>query len=333
MKKIITMYVFFIFNFVICSQDIQYSALSLGNSHIIEFCSWKDENSESPQLIFTHSGRQMYHRDYSTVERLLKNPRLDVNQRGLNNFSYLHYVTASGDDSIVGRILKHGADVNTLTDEGWSPLHIAAIKGHDRIAKMLLEKKANVNQLDNKGFSPLLYAYYQGHVKVVEVLLQSPQLVRDTDKLDKEKYLPIHIAVVKNDTTMLQLLLKSNKVDVNKQFFNGLSFLHVAVCKGYLEMARLLLENGANVNLKNDDGVVPLHAAILKEDVEMVKCLLEYNPDTMLKTNDGQTVHDLAKDFGYQIIGKSFVKIPQEAEQKAPKKSNEKESQSRETEV
>ncbi|KAN0139315.1 hypothetical protein V8E53_002816 [Lactarius tabidus] len=76
--------------------------------------------------------------------------------------------TASG---VVGRLLEHGADPNTLDDNLSTPLRIASSEGWLEVARLLLSHGANVDEKDKQGRTPFQVASSKGHVEMMKLLL------------------------------------------------------------------------------------------------------------------------------------------------------------------
>ena len=55
----------------------------------------------------------------------------------------------------------------------------------------------------------------------------------------------------------------------------GITALTVAACKGYIEVARALLDADADPNIAHTRGVAPLHLAAGFGHIEIVRALLE----------------------------------------------------------
>ncbi len=98
------------------------------------------------------------------------------------------------------------------------------------------------------------------------------------------------IAVHQDDIERVRALLEQDVLLVNTQIKDqaqarpgslmslpyGYTALHVAVMKGHLEIARLLLEYGAYVNSRTSTGITPLHEAVFTRQAAIVLLLLRY---------------------------------------------------------
>lgn len=68
----------------------------------------------------------------------------------------------------------------------------------------------------------------------------------------------------------------------------GHSPFTVAVMKGFLSLATLLLEDGmSDIDIRDYEGDTPLHWAVLLGNSPMVKFLLDSGADIKVKNNQG----------------------------------------------
>lgn len=69
-------------------------------------------------------------------------------------------------------LLKAGATVDAVDDDGATPLSLAAASNNTELIKILLDAKANIEARNNQGNTPLLIAAEQGHLNAVKLLLE-----------------------------------------------------------------------------------------------------------------------------------------------------------------
>jgi len=84
----------------------------------------------------------------------------------------LHLVAYGNLGNVAGALLKvEGINVNAKGKDGWTPLHFAAQNGHKEIVDALLAKEADVNAKGKDGRTPLHLAARNGRTEVVKILI------------------------------------------------------------------------------------------------------------------------------------------------------------------
>lgn len=97
----------------------------------------------------------------------------DVNQRGQNGNTPLHFATWEGHVECIRVLLAHGANVDAVNTDGpHTPLHFAATFGRTEIAGLLIEAGANVDARDKHQLTPLHFAAGKDHPEVAALLLE-----------------------------------------------------------------------------------------------------------------------------------------------------------------
>ena len=112
--------------------------------------------------------------DCTEAQRLL-DARADVNGfvKADNGMicTPLYFACRYGHLDTVRLLLQHGAEVDTVNNQGATPLHFACRAGHLAVAKLLLAEGAQVDKVDDHGDTPLQWACHQGHLGVAKLLL------------------------------------------------------------------------------------------------------------------------------------------------------------------
>jgi hypothetical protein len=80
-----------------------------------------------------------------------------------------------------------------------------------------------------------------------------------------------------------------NRLTVNSVAASGDTPLHVAIARGDLPAAEVLLQNGANVDGSGDNTETPLHVAIRQRNVAAVQLLLERGARLDTRSEFGRT--------------------------------------------
>lgn len=85
----------------------------------------------------------------------------------------LHCAAMSGDATVLGDLLDHGADVDETDRLRYTALHHAAQGGHIEAVRALIDAGAAPNLRGSEGSTPLLMAWAQGHTEVARLLAEA----------------------------------------------------------------------------------------------------------------------------------------------------------------
>lgn len=88
---------------------------------------------------------------------------VEVNYRGLDDWTPLHFACYEGHDDIIELLCEHEADVNAVTKFNRTGLHIATLRGHIEVVKILVNYKIDVDAYDNDGNTALHFAAENGY--------------------------------------------------------------------------------------------------------------------------------------------------------------------------
>lgn len=85
------------------------------------------------------------------LERLLRDPRLNIDQKDKDGWTALHWASWSGLDRLSDMLIEKKADINSKEGNGFTPLMLAAMRGNFQVVALLLEKGADMGALNNFG--------------------------------------------------------------------------------------------------------------------------------------------------------------------------------------
>jgi cytohesin len=111
----------------------------------------------------------------------------------------------------------------------------------------------------------------------------------DVEVKDKDQRTPLHLAVISNNTRMVEFLL-SHGGNAETYDKDQRTPLLDAVSKGrHNSIVKELLKHGADVNARDEKQKTPLHLAALSGDLNTIKEILEVKPDVTLQDVNGDT--------------------------------------------
>ena len=178
----------------------------------------------------------------------------------------------SGSYDTVNQLLKYGANIDDVTEDGKTALMIAVEEEHLQTATMLLDNGADVNAGMDDGYTPLMQAARVMNLEMVRLLLQHGASINDVTQGGKTA---LTIAVQKGNLQMATLFLDNN-ADVNAGSCTPL----IQATRGWhLEIVGLLLERGASVDDVTEDGKTALMIAVEKGSPKMATLLLDNHAD------------------------------------------------------
>ncbi|MGL4624559.1 MAG: ankyrin repeat domain-containing protein, partial [Culicoidibacterales bacterium] len=137
----------------------------------------------------------------------------------------------------------------------------------------------------------LLQAVEENNQQQVAQFLQTEI---DINIINQDGDTPLHLAVMQEDTTILQLLLKAG-ANIESENEQQETPLFTAIHYHNAKAIGMLLAKGANVHWQNDDGDTPLHVAIMQQNVATVSQLLAAQANPLIENDLEQSAIELAE--------------------------------------
>ncbi len=185
----------------------------------------------------------------------------------------LYLMCQKGDTSRVKQLIKQGANVNAINNEGDAPLHWACMGGHIGVVSWLIKKRASVNALNNKRETPLHWACMGSHTEMIKLLIKQGANVNIARYNDGAT--PLYCACMGGAAEEIIKLLIEHGANVNTACEDGLTPLHWACTRRHnTKIVELLIKKGANVDAIQDNGATPLHWACTKGHTEIARRLI-----------------------------------------------------------
>ena len=183
----------------------------------------------------------------------------------------------------------------------------AIAKDNDWVVSGLLSRGFDPKTPNEKGINGILMALSLGNLKVARVLIETKGA--PIDERNENDETPLMIASIKGYLELAKLLIDKG-ADVNKP---GWTPLHYAASKGNIEMIRLLLEENAYIDAASPNGTTPLMmAAGYSSNPLASKVLLEEGADPTLINDKDLSAADFArkeKQFETEQLILAYAKV------------------------
>lgn len=167
---------------------------------------------------------------------------------------------------------------------------VRAIKQDNDVAmRSLLSRGMDPNTKDEKGAPGLYIALQEGALKVARLLIESPRIKVELRNASDES--PLMMAAFKGYLDIAKRLIEKD-ADVNKP---GWAPLHYAATNGQLKLMELLLEQHAFIDAQSPNGTTPLMMAASYGSPEAVKLLIEAGADLRMRNQKGLSALDFAQ--------------------------------------
>ena len=111
--------------------------------------------------------------DVATIQALLASDPSLIEARDADGSTPLHCATWKGREAVAELLVKAGANVNAVNQNGhWgtTPLHAAAHANQAKIAKLLLDHGADVKAKDMEGRTPMFHTTFHKAKAVARLL-------------------------------------------------------------------------------------------------------------------------------------------------------------------
>ena len=180
----------------------------------------------------------------------------------------------------------------------------AAGKGDLEETERLVKDGANLNAINEDGESALTRAISKKHIAVAKLLLDNGAT---TDYTGPLVHKPLHVAVQTGNAKLVELLL-DNGADVDELTARG-SVLSQAITAGREDITSLSLSRDADINLARYPIQSPLGNAITRKNERLIKTLLKRGAETDVLLEQlyevtakqlSETCQDLLRDWQAQ---------------------------------
>ncbi len=270
-----------------------YLGVLSGKENIVRklITSGADVNNNPSAIKFTPFGEAILSGKIASIDLLLNEPTLDINQINQDNgLSYLMVAAFKGDIKTVEKII----DKQTFKNE------LIFLSGKDKDNKVLPSPLMYclLKSLSNKNSE-----IYQNMSNILLNKLKTDDINMQDSNEDNNTL--IHKVVKLNSVTLFNIIMNKNP-DLSITNDDEDSVSHIVVRNGYKDLTQKILDkikelnkqkNLINISSQNKNGDTILHVALKKEkiDHEMVEILLEAGVIMNIKNkdqdNDGNDIY------------------------------------------
>ena len=187
---------------------------------------------------------------------------------------------------VIGWLMSSGPLLHWSVEMGWTP-----------VARLFVLMGANVNAENQNGRTPLFVAIdweeHYGNIELIKFLIDEGADVNakitEKDPM-RQGMTPLHLAVCKKNIEVTKYLI-SQGADIHAQARYGVTPLHYAVrFNENVDVAKLLVSEGADVHTKALGIRTPLDwAALANKNVDVFKFLVSQGADVNATDETGAT--------------------------------------------
>lgn len=262
-----------------------------------------------------------------------------------NAYFPLHVAARFNHGHIARFLLQRGASIDAEEQEfGYSPLTLSIIMGNNWAAQELLAAGASVHVTSRNSRTPLFISAEKGQLSILDAMLNrmdvdiNAPIVDTGSRLlhvaalhkqplvvchliqkgahlniadDEHGYTALNMAIIASCTTAALELIHAG-ADTLKATKSGRQPLYVAIEKGLLEIARVLIEKGGvdpnkTTTAEPIDGL-PLHIAVLYKQPHLVDELIRLGADVdLIDPASGNTALLMASLLQENYIAKKLL--------------------------
>ncbi|MBN2681571.1 MAG: ankyrin repeat domain-containing protein [Bacteroidales bacterium] len=166
-------------------------------------------------------------------------------------------------------ILKKNKElVNSINQEMETPI-MKALEFNDlKIVKLIIEKGADLNHKTNNGTT---VSHYIRGVECYHLLENKVDILALNNKGENI----LHFASKSNNPQFIEMLILSNKFEINASDYFGNTPLINACSASNTKSSELLIKAGAKINIANSFGFTPLIYSAINNNLELIELLVK----------------------------------------------------------
>jgi len=264
------------------------------NSAELRDLSMPQTQASKNKVVYKEVGSQLHYHtstgNWEVIEDLLESNPDAIECRSQDGRTILHVASSLGHKKIVTELLARNVDINSRMENGITPLMLCVAQGQNEIVSLLLKHNPDITiQTQKDGYTAL-------HLAVMHQQIQGAKLLLEYD--NKLNPPPVNSPTMPNNEGKKEKKTNSSKVAqryIDLPSHKGYSALHLAIVENEMSMINVLLENNANTGAVTLRKWSPIHFAAHIGNEEICKIFLEKDPSVVQNKNDsGDTAWHVA---------------------------------------
>ena len=240
-----------------------------------------------PAEIYTHTAfrKACEEGDLAKVNALIAGSTKEVlDKKDEDGRNALHYVAMHG--MVLEIITLVGIGVNPYRDKkGNFPRDLAVKNGNQEAQEILKQYDLDLG---------LQLCSIDNDFEKIKELLKMGANPEFKNKWSEERN-AFHFATTMGNVQSMNMLIKHG-INVNITDINGFSALHLASSRNKVNAVNLILKTeGVNLNLANKNGYTPILTAIENGHIEILQSLLDANASLDVINKKGETAYKIAE--------------------------------------
>lgn len=214
------------------------------------------------------------------VRLLLANTRIDPNIQDRSGSTALMFAAAYNKDEVVKMLLADARVDPNKVDEDWNTALTWAVEKNAVLAvkELLLDKRVDVNVVTG-GFTPLLLAVSKNYTEIIQVLLENNKVNPNINCSAFGRTALMGAAITGDIKTVEAFLAKANReinpVDINMQDKMGLTASQLAIMNHHPEIAKIIQEHPKATDVNHNLEEIRLQIADYIFNQDKNTCLVE----------------------------------------------------------
>ncbi|XP_067653215.1 serine/threonine-protein phosphatase 6 regulatory ankyrin repeat subunit B-like [Haliotis asinina] len=223
-----------------------------------------------------------------TVKYVLSQTSVDINSKDCENMTPVLLAAYYGKREVFDILVKMGADLSVIDEDGDNILHWACHGGNVKIVTyILIQNIVDINSKGDENMTPVMLAAYHGKNEAFDILVKKGA---DLSIIDEDGDNILHSACHGGNVKIVTYILMQNIVDINCKGDEEMTAVLIAAYHAKKEAFDNLVKRGADLSVIDEDGDNILHLACRGGNVKIVNYILMQSiVNINAKNNNGET--------------------------------------------